>query len=308
MYEMRRDTGSTNAAPNPIRVHHSRVIRFEGISSSNRRTRWDNWGWGESVLGRLVNVLQDFDTSFATIPVLLQDFAQAVFKMKGLADALAADSEALVAQRLAELNKGRSIVRAVVMDAEDDFKREATPLSGLPEVLDRECAFLTALSGMPKSLLMGDDPAGMNATGDANVRWFYDDLRGERELNERPKWNALIKLIFQSTEGPTGGVEPEKWSIAFGEMWLPTATETADTRLKTAQADKLYADAGVLTPEEIASSRFGGDEWSADTRLDAESRELQAEAAATAPDDAAALLAETQAPEKVASEPQPNNA
>jgi hypothetical protein len=73
-------------------------------------------------------------------------------------------------------------------------------------------------------------------------------------------------------------------------LWQPTPVEQADLEKKHAEKDKLYIDAGVVLPEEIALSRFRPEGWSAETQIDRDAREsmLEADTAALAepePDD-----------------------
>jgi hypothetical protein len=53
--------------------------------------------------------------------------------------------------------------------------------------------------------------------------------------------------------------------------------EQADLRVKMAQADVAYVGAGVLSPEEVADSRFGS-EFSLNTQIDLEARGATSEA------------------------------
>lgn len=277
LYQVRRETSGNVAQTAGFVVHSSRIIRFDGVRVSRRHTQ-ENRGWGDSILNRLVGVLRDFQSSFETVPILLTDFAQAVWKMKGLAEMLAGDEAELVAERIRQADVARSMLRALVTDAEDDFSRQQTPVAGLPELLDRQSKRFAAAANIPPSLLYGEAPAGLNATGEVNARWFYDELEAQRRVVLRPRLNKLVRYGFLSSEGPTGGVEPARWSIKFGPIWIPLPAEVADLRLKVAQADQIYLGAQVLTPEEVAASRFGGDEWSMETRLDMETRALQAAA------------------------------
>lgn len=273
---LQRETGAGVSATQQI-VHSSRLLIFPGKVTSRRMTSERN-SWGDSIFVRLHDVLRDYNGSHDAVPVLLTDFSQAVHKVKGLAELLAADEDDLVRKRLEQLELGRSIVRAAVIDAEDDLTRTVTPTSGLPELLDRVSKRFAAAAGIPASLLFGEAPAGLNATGEVNERWFSDELQGQRETKIRPRLNRLMRLILRSSEGPTKGVEPAKWIVHFGPLSQPSQLETADTRLKTAQADEIYLTAQVLAPEEVALSRFGGDEWSGDTRLDLEARRAMAAA------------------------------
>jgi hypothetical protein len=44
------------------------------------------------------------------------------------------------------------------------------------------------------------------------------------------------------------------WSIQFRPLWEPSQKEETESRYAQAQADAIYLDRGVLTPEEVAQS------------------------------------------------------
>lgn len=279
-YSVQRETNGV-VATSTFQVHHSRIIRFDGIRVSRRHTR-QNRGWGDSVLNRLYEPLSDFQQSYKAVPNLIADFAQGVHKVKGLAELLLNNEDDAVTKRIESMDLARSVLRSLVIDSEDDFTRQTTPISGLPELLDRCAKRFAAAADMPVSMLMGDQPAGMNATGEQNTRWWYDAQAADRELKVRPAINRLMRLIFLSSEGPTKGKEPERWTVEFASLWIPSDSETATIRGQIATADAAYVNAGVLTPEEVAISRFGGDKWSMETRIDTNMRRLQADQTKTA--------------------------
>lgn len=277
VYQVRRETQGGVPTGSGFEVHHSRLVRFDGVRVSRRHTA-ENRGWGRSIMERWATTLRDFDTSYATIPVLLQDFSQLVMMMEGLAEAIGAGEADVVAQRIEQVNLGRSIIGGIVVDSKDKVERQQTPVSGLAELLDRMSNRLAADVDMPAAILFGQSPSGLNATGDPNTRWYYDSLAGDRPLSLTPKLNQIVKALFLSSDGPTQGKEPARWSIHYGEMWLPTPAEVAEIRYKTAQTDSLMITSGVLMPEEVATSRYGGDTWSAETHLDEETRDAMANA------------------------------
>ena len=279
-YSVQRETGG-NLATSTFQVHHSRILRFDGIKVSRRHTR-ANRGWGDSILNRLLEPLGDFQQSYKAVPNLIADFAQGVHKIKGLAELLMSNEDEAVLKRVESMDLARSVLRSLVIDSEDDFTRQSTPVAGLPDLLDRCAKRFAAAADMPVSLLMGDQPAGLNATGEQNTRWWYDAQGADRELKVRPAINRLVRLIFLSSEGPTGGREPEQWTVEFANLWTPTQAEEATIRSQMATADAAYVNAGVLTPEEVAISRFGGAKWSMETRIDNQMRKLQASQTKTA--------------------------
>lgn len=263
---------------NPILyVHESRVVWFPGIQST-RRERMRRGGWGQSIVERVYEPAADFRMGNQSAAALLQDFAQAVIKIKGLAELFQSNDEATFRARLEGIDLGRSVLRAMVIDAEEEFERKPTPMTGLPETLDRLANQLSAACEIPVTRLLGQAPAGLNATGDADIRAYYDMLAAVRASSVLRQAERIVRLVFRSKAGPTNGVEPASWSIQFPPLWQQTAAERAAERKTIAETDAIYINAGVLTQEEVAASRFAGDEWNPETTLDLEGRRLQHEA------------------------------
>src|SRR5690606_13578077 len=120
---------------------------------------------------RVYDVIRDFCSGYAGAAATLADFSVGVIAIQNLAEMLAADQEGLVLKRLEMLDMARSIARAVFMDAEKErFEYVSRSLAGMPETLDRLALRLSAGTGIPVTLLMGQSPAGLNATGASDIR------------------------------------------------------------------------------------------------------------------------------------------
>lgn len=290
--------GVNNAELNNAEVHASRLILFKGIEVSENQLANNN-GWGDSNLVRCNRVLSRFDQSWSSAAILLADFAQAVIKIKGLAELLEANDCDAVVNRAIGVDFSRSAARAVIIDSEEEYERKATPITGMPEMLQQFALRLSAAAEMPVSLLLGQAPAGLAATGDADIRFFYDLIAEKQDDKLRPALEYLIKILLLSKDGPTGGVEPDSWEIVFNSLWQPSQPEQADIRLKTAQADDVWLSHGVISPDECAESRFGGGTFSTNTVIDLKLREkmktlpAEAEGEPTPPTDPSVDPAET---------------
>jgi len=259
-------------APGTDLIHETRFIRFDGALTNRRRMR-ENGGWADSIYARTQDLIRDFDIAWHGIANLLQDFSQAVFKMRGLRDAILSDKDDLVLRRMTLIDQCRASMRAVPLDAEDeDFDRKATPVSGMPELMDRFALRMSAAFRMPATLLFGQSPAGMQATGASDIRFFYDQISAQQESTLRPKLERLIKLVMLDKSGPTKGSEPDDWSFSFNPLFQLTELEQADLRLKNAQTDQIYLTESVVSEEEVAFSHFGGDKYSSEIVLDIEKR------------------------------------
>jgi hypothetical protein len=254
------------------RVHESRLVIFKGIRTSRFMTEGMQ-GWGDSRLNRCVQHIRNFSTAYDAAAVLTQDFAQAVWKMKNLVETLQADDDQLIQKRAAAMDMARSTLRAMIIDKDEEFERKQTPVSGLPELLDRLANRLAASADMPVTMLMGQAPAGLNATGKADRDWYNENVANLQQNRIIPAAERITEVIFNCTEGPTQGKEPDSWSVCMPTLEAPSEMEQADIRLKTSQADALDIDRGVLMPEEVAQSRWGGSTFSQSTKLNSGVRE-----------------------------------
>lgn len=249
-------------------VHETRLIIFQGPRVTRISTMDVHPGFGDSVFTRVNRVLSDFNVSWASAGILVHDFAQAIFKIKGLAEAMSMDKDDLLKIRMRAVELSRSTARAILIDSEEEFKREQTPVSGLPELLDRFMSRLAAAADMPLTLLMGQSPGGLNATGESDIRFFYDRVASAQERDLRPALERLCSLVFRSL----GGV-PDQWDLEFRPLWQPTDKEQADARFVQAQTDEKYITLDVLSASEVTRSRFGGEKYSFQTVVDFDQRE-----------------------------------
>lgn len=271
--------GATNVV-----IHRSRLLVFGGSHTSDEE-RDRLGGWDHSVITPVYDVLRMFDSVWKSAEHLMSDASQAVFKIQGLMSMLAGGQKDVLQTRMQLVDMSRSVARALLLDAEagEEFTREASSFTDAQNMLEKFMMRLASAVDIPVTILMGRSPAGQNATGDADFRWFYDTIRTAQENELRPQLEKLVRLVMLAADGPTGGKEPEAWGLSFAPLWQNTPSEQAELEKKHAEKDKLYIDAGVVLPEEVALSRYRPEGWSADTTIDRELREEMLEAEATMP-------------------------
>ncbi len=234
--------------------HVSRLILCRGAKTARRQRRSMNWA-DYSVLQRPYDVLRKFWQNHGAADSMMSDASQAVIRIKGLFAQIAAGNLSLLETRAHLMNTTRSVSRAVLLDADynEDLKYVERTFAGVPDMLSRSALLLSAVSRIPVTLLMGQAPAGLNATGDSDIRNFYDELQPVREQDLRPDLERIIRLICLALKARSVP------SVEFPPLWQETPAEQADRELKEAQADAARIQTQVLTPEEVAIARFGGD-------------------------------------------------
>lgn len=249
-------------------VHETRLMRFDGALTPPI-IKLANLGWCDSVITRVYEVVRDFQTSYAGVGVLMQDIGQAVFKMKDLAQHLAHDKEGLVLTRLQLMNVARSVARMVPLDLEgEDLIYPEQRLQGIPGILEKFDIRLSMALGWPATILMGQSPKGLNATGESDLTNWYDFIQGEQERNLDKQLARLSGTAFAMLNNA-----PKVWAVSFPPLWQASAEDVAKERKAYAETDALNIDRGVYTAEEAAESRYGGEEFGTEINLDKELRD-----------------------------------
>ena len=257
-----------------FRIHHSRLILFGG-AHTDPEERQRLGGWDHSVIEAMYDTLRQFASVWQASEQLMSDASQAVFKIQGLMSMIAGGQKEDLQTRMQLVDMSRSVARALLLDADggEEFTRQSSSFTDASVMLDKFMMRLAAATDIPVTILMGRSPAGQNATGDADFRWFYDNVRTAQENDLRPCLERLIEIIFASREGPTGGNVPAEWELRFNPLWQMTPAEQAELQNKQADTDTKYIQSGVLLPEEAALSRFKTEGWSSDTQIDRDLRD-----------------------------------
>jgi len=265
--------GVPTAATNSTTVvHETRVIRWDG-NETDDITKQQLAGWTFSILQTVYDVMRQFEHSFGASQALLSDASQAVFKLKGLIDSITSGDKNAVQQRLAMVDMGRSTIKAVLLDAEEEeFKREPTSFGGIADLLRVMMSRLCACTDMPHSELFGEAPGGLNDNAEGETRKWYDLIDADRETDLKPLMERVINLVSKASDSPVTDKTTE-WKVTFRPLYAPTDKEDAEYRLAVAQADAIYLTNGVVTPEQVALGRWGSGKFSPNIQVDAD--ELQ---------------------------------
>ena len=234
----------------PYHVHESRMLIFDG-EDVPERIRVENNGWGDSSLQPAYRRLSRMGQAESAVANIMRDFITSVMGMKGLTDLIGSGQDELVKSRINILDLTRSVLNSLVIDADGEtYTKNSSSVAGLPDLMDRLMMMICAATGYPMTKLFGRSPAGLSATGDADIRQYYDWIAGEQRSRLRPPIERLIGLIYQSREGPTRGREPDDWKFEFKPLWQPTEAERATAINTAAQGIGRLAFDGLISHED----------------------------------------------------------
>jgi phage-related protein (TIGR01555 family) len=122
----------------------------------------------------------------------------------------------------------------------------------MPDLLDRYMLRVSAAAEMPATVLWGRSPAGLNATGESDVRNWYDKVGSERTKILTPRIEQLTRVLMAADDSPTKGQVLDEFEVEYPPLWQPSAKEAAETFNLRAQALVSLVNARIIRPEEAA--------------------------------------------------------
>jgi phage-related protein (TIGR01555 family) len=223
----------------PMYIHHTRVIalyndpipsRMRGYTDANIRH------WGMSSLQRIYEELRDLGAITQSTVNIMMEFIIGKYKIKHLAEMLSAGQEQKIIKRVEVMNRSKSVINAVLLGDDEEYTRDYATLAGLPEVIDRFMLKLSGSTGIPVTRLFGRSPAGLNATGENDLRNYYDLIEANQRNKLLPPTRSLVATICAYK-----GIAkvPE---VTFNSLYQLSEEEQAKVDKTYAETDKIIAE------------------------------------------------------------------
>jgi len=144
----------------------------------------------------------------------------------GLREILAAGGEAQIAlvaqfEYMRQLQQNEGIT---LLDKEDEFQSTAYSFAGLSDMMIQFGQQISGASDIPLVRLFGQSPAGLNSTGESDMRLYYDGINAKQEDQMRNPLEIVLKVMWQSF---TGKPAPKDLAFTFTPLWQMSATDKA---------------------------------------------------------------------------------
>jgi phage-related protein (TIGR01555 family) len=228
-----------------MRIHHSRCIRLDGVQLPYWQKVSENL-WGLSVIEPLFDRLIAFDSATQGAAQLIYKAHLRVMKIADYRENIASMGkahQAVLAQlnmiRLMQSNEGLT-----VLDKEDEFEATSYSFSGLSEMMDQFSMQISGAADIPITRLFGQSPAGMNATGESDLRNYYDGIKSQQESRLRRYINMLLHLSHRSLFGlPL----PKGFNFSFSPLWQLNPIEKSQIAQTLANATSTLFQDGILS-------------------------------------------------------------
>jgi phage-related protein (TIGR01555 family) len=237
------NAGDTGFTQNQA-IHYSRVVRLEGVRLPFFQRQYEN-GWGLSVIERLFDRLLAFDSTTQGAAQLVYKAHLRTVSVENLREIIAAGGPAMAALtkmfemiRFMQSNEGLTLI-----DAKDKFETHQYAFSGLSDILMQFGEQLSGASEIPLVRLFGQSPAGLNSSGESDLRNYYDGISNRQEIELRPGLSRLLPILFRSTFGAD---PPPDFDFDFVPLWQLSDTDRAEIADKTTTSIGRMADGAII--------------------------------------------------------------
>ena len=187
------------------------------------------------------------DMRMAMANRLLNKFSMLVFKtsMSDILQGYGGLEQLDTRMQMLARNQSNDGVFAIDKDAEDVVKVE-TPLSGVSDLVKQSLEQLAAMNRTPAVKLLGISPSGFNATGESDIRNYYDYVLSQQEKVLRHALRDILDVVQISLFGSIDK------TIDFTFRPLSEDDKNAAAMTQQVKANTLCAllDRDIISPEE----------------------------------------------------------
>jgi len=239
----------TNDAPGLVgqKIHHSRCLRLEGIRLPYWQRVMENL-WGISIIERLYDRMLAFDSATQGAAQLVYKSYIRTYKIEGLREIISSGGP--MKQALVEyvnfMRQTQSIEGMTLLDSKDEFEGHVhAAFSGLSDALLQFGQQLAGALQIPLTRLFGQSPAGLNATGESDLRTYYDGINQQQEKDLRSPMTEIYKAIARSL----GITVPDGFRIGFRPLWQLSEQEKATIAESITKTVIAMQETGIISDQ-----------------------------------------------------------
>lgn len=233
-------TGATHT------IDASRVHYIDGVTTTNRERETNN-GFGSSVFERLFKNIEDAAQTNSSIRNLVEQSNLDIVGMQGLNDAVASNAEDVVKERIQVLSQMKSILNTIAIDSEDTYTNIAKNFGTLDTIQMNMYMLISAAADIPFTRFMGKSADGQNATGEGDLRNYYDSVKSKLQIGKMQKIydfiDPIVNLHLYGTNEP--------FDYEFNPLYQLSESEIATINKQEADTHAIYLDRGVVTESAV---------------------------------------------------------
>lgn len=223
-------------------IHYSHVIRRTGARLPRRMAQFEQ-GWGDSRLRRCMEDLRDVVATKGGIASLVLEANVDTISVKGLQGALASAQCDQITERYRLFGMLKGIINLGLLDQDNEvYDRKSIAFSGLSQIMEQFMVWTAGAAEMPVTELWGQSAAGLNSTGDGDLKTYHGTIKGKQDGQMRRDLERLDEVMLRSALG----YYPDDIEFEWNPLYQKSSVEEAQEDLADAQADQINIESGVI--------------------------------------------------------------
>lgn len=232
-------------------IHASRVIPFIGQPLPALTGQTLTGFWGDPLLQSIRDACDNSETAANAVASLLQEMKTDFIRVPGLMSKLAtADFEQTLVKRFSQFALGKSMFHIGILDKDEEWETREASFQAMPDVIRTYYALVSGAADIPATRLLSQAPAGMNATGESDLRNYYDMIAARQAGDLEETVSPLDDLVIRSA---TGKRDPDI-HFRWNPLWQLTPQDKATVDKQRADTAKVWGDSGLIPSQAIATA------------------------------------------------------
>ncbi|WP_270374966.1 DUF1073 domain-containing protein [Marinicauda sp. Alg238-R41] len=227
-------------------IHPSRVVRFLGAPIINRDVNPD--GWGDSILQIVYDAVQNAASAQEHVAALIPEAKVDIIHIPDLAEHLATEeSTKRLTDRIQYAQTIQSIFGKLLLEGDgktqgEVWQQKTINFTAFPDLLRQYLQVAAGAADIPVTRLLGQSPSGMNATGESDMRNYYDNVGARRSMELAHPLTRLDEVLIRSSTSERDEAIHALWP----SLWQPQPKELAEIAKMRAETSEKYANMAVM--------------------------------------------------------------
>lgn len=245
-YNRPKEYSLASGSTGQVRIHPSRLTIFYGAELPDRDYATGSvFAWADSVLVPVMDAVKQAESAAANIASLIFEANVDVIAMNGLMEKVGNPAEEeKILRRYGLAAQAKGVNKMLLIDGNEKYERKTVSFATLPDLLDRYGQNAAGAADIPMTRFMSQAPAGMNATGESDLRNYYDRISAGQQLEMEPAMSGLDECLIRSATGARDPAIHYDWN----PLWQLGEKEKADIFKTKADAARTIAGKGGMEP------------------------------------------------------------
>lgn len=240
-------------------VHHTRVIRFNGLALPLQGRRRNGY-WGKSLIEHIGAALRNAAAIQQGVGTIIEEASVDTLSVSNLMDLVSSpEGTKALEQRLGLMKLQKSINRMAIIDTEETLANTQQQFINLDAITQQYLAIVAAAADVPVTRMLGTSPGGFDSTGSGDLINYYDAIHAKQEIDLKPKLEKLDEIVYRSVFGraPKRG----ELTFKFKSLFQMNPKDQSEADARESERDQRYIIEGVLTPSIVAKKLQDKDDY-----------------------------------------------